>query len=64
VKGMANEENYTMVFLHDDNTVSDKFACPKCHNNDVDTLEIDEQTGCNTDKVLVTCTECGNKYEV
>ena len=60
---MANEENYTMVFLHD-NTVDDKFACPKCHNNDVDTLEIDEQAGCTTDKVLVTCTECGNKYEV
>ena len=61
---MANEENYTMVFLHDDNTVDDKFACPKCHNNDVDTLEIDEQAGCTTDKVLGTCTECGNKYEV
>ena len=60
---MANEENYTMVFLHD-NTVDDKFACPKCHNNDVDTLEIDEQMECATDKVLVTCTECGNKYEV
>ena len=60
---MANEENYTMVFLHD-NTVDDKFACPKCHNNDVDTLDKDEQAGCNTNKSLVTCTECGNKYEV
>ena len=50
---MANEENYTMVFLHD-NTVDDKFACPKCHNNDVDTLEIDEQAECATNKSLRT----------
>ena len=50
---MANEENYTMVFLHD-NTVDDKFACPKCHNNDVDTLEIGEQAECATNKSLRT----------
>ena len=54
---MANEQNYTMVLLHDDNTVDDKFACPKCHCNEVDMLELHED---NT----VTCLNCGNKYEV
>jgi transcription elongation factor Elf1 len=61
---MANEQNYIIEILHNDNEVDEQYACPKCGNCNVDSLEIDEQIGCNTDKELVTCCECGNKYEV
>ena len=53
---MANESNYTMVLLHNDNQVDEKQACPNCHNDDMDTLEIDDDD--------VTCLECGHKYQV
>jgi len=61
---MANEQNYIIEILHNPNEVDEQFACQKCGNCNTDSLEIDEQVGCKTDKVLVTCAECGNKYEV
>jgi formylmethanofuran dehydrogenase subunit E len=54
---MANEQNYYMVLLHNDNAVSEKLACTKCHNDDMDTLQIDDNDN-------VTCLDCGNKYQV
>ena len=61
---MANEQNYIIEILHNDNEVDEQFACPTGGNCNTDSLEIDEQVNCNTDKELVTCCECGNKYEV
>ncbi len=54
---MANEQNYTVKVLHNPNEVIECFACPKCHNDDMDTLIIDDG---NT----VKCSECGNVYSV
>ena len=54
---MANESNYTIVLLHNDNQVEEKQVCPKCHNDNVDTLEID-------DGDCVTCLECGHEYQI
>ena len=55
---MANERNYTMVILHNDNAVPEHLACPNCHNDDMDTLEINPDTG------EVKCLECGKEYKI
>jgi transcription elongation factor Elf1 len=54
---MANEENYRVEILHNPNAVPECFACPVCHNDDMDTLEIHEDD-------TVTCLDCGNVYKV
>ena len=54
---MANESNYTIVLLHNDNEVYEKNACPGCGNVNADTLEID-------DNDCVTCLACGHKYQI
>lgn len=38
-------------------TVADCFACPACHNNEMDTLEWDR------DGEAVTCTKCNTTYD-
>ena len=52
---MANESNYTMVILRDDN-ITDK-ACPVCKNNEIDMLEIDD---CDN----IHCLNCGYIYSL
>ncbi|MCK9369889.1 hypothetical protein M0R04_08295 [Candidatus Dojkabacteria bacterium] len=52
---MANEQNYTIVLLQNNNQALEQFACPKCHNDDMDTLEIDENDE-------VKCLDCGNEF--
>jgi len=54
---MAGESNFTIILLHNDNEVEEKQACPKCGNDNMDTLEID-------DSDCVTCLECGDVYHV
>ena len=53
---MANESNYTIVMMHNPNQVIEKFSCPNCHNDDMDTLAIDDDT--------VTCLDCGTEYNI
>jgi hypothetical protein len=37
---MANEQSYRIVLMHDPNAVTEAFACPGCHENDTDSLQI------------------------
>lgn len=53
---MANENNYTVVLMDNPN-VTPEFACPKCQNNEIDMLVLDE---CDN----VTCLNCGYKYYI
>ena len=41
VNRMAGEFNHTIVLLHNDNEVEEKQACPKCGNDNMNTMEID-----------------------
>jgi hypothetical protein len=52
---MANEQNYIMVLLPDQNT-TDEFPCPKCKCNDIDMLQNNDDN--------VTCLNCGEKYKI
>lgn len=53
---MANESNYTIVLLYNDNQVPESLACPNCHQDDMDMLQIDDDT--------VTCLDCGHVYTI
>ena len=54
---MANEQNYRVVVAKNENTVEEKFSCPNCHNDDIDTLQIDDNDN-------VKCLECGTEYNL
>ncbi len=54
---MANEQSYTVKLMSKPNQVDESCICPKCHNDDMDTLEIHEDD-------TVKCLECGNIYNV
>lgn len=54
---MANEGNYTIVLLPNDNKVLKYFCCPNCQNDDIDTLELN-------DNDTVTCLYCGTHYQI
>jgi transcription elongation factor Elf1 len=46
------------IDCNEPDTVQGKFACPKCHNNQVDKLEID------SDEDIVRCLNCGISYRI
>jgi formylmethanofuran dehydrogenase subunit E len=54
---MANEQNYTMVLLQNENTVMENMVCSNCQNDDMDMLQIDDD-----DNVL--CLNCQHEYKV
>ena len=54
---MANEKNYRVVVAKNENTVEEKCSCPNCHNDEIDTLQIDDNDN-------VKCLDCGTEYHV